>query len=118
MIPKLMGRTTLSARPDLVDGARRMMNKMSPEAINRVQGGMAERPDSTMDLRSINVPTLIVIGDEDILSTPADGELMRQYIPASQLKIVPKAGHYAPWEQSQAVAVVLRQFLDGVRTQN
>jgi 3-oxoadipate enol-lactonase len=118
MIPKLMGHTTLSTRPDLVDGARRMMNKMSPEAINRVQRGMAERPDSVADLRTINVPALIVIGDEDILSTPADGELMRQHIPASQLKIIPKAGHYAPWEQPEAVGVVLRQFLDGVRTVN
>ena len=33
MIPKLMGRTTLSTRPDLLDGARRMMRKMSPVEI-------------------------------------------------------------------------------------
>jgi pimeloyl-ACP methyl ester carboxylesterase len=112
MIPKLMGRTTLSSRPDLVDGARRMMSKMSAEDINLVQRGMAARPDSVADLKTINVPTLIVIGDEDILSTPADGELMRQHIAGSQLKIVPKAGHYAPWEQPEAVGLVLRQFLD------
>ena len=115
MIPKLMGRTTLSTRPDLVDGARRMMSKMSPEDINLVQRGMAARPDSVAELKTINVSTLIVIGDEDILSTPADGELMRQHIAGSQLKIIPKAGHYAPWEQPDAVGVVLRQFLDGAR---
>ncbi len=112
MVPKLMGRTTLSTRPDLVDGARRMMRKMSPEDISLVQRGMAERPDSVADLKTINVPTLIVVGDEDILATPADGELMRQHIAGSQLKIIPKAGHYAPWEQSEAVGLVLRQFLD------
>jgi pimeloyl-ACP methyl ester carboxylesterase len=116
MIPKLMGRTTLGTRPDLVDGARRMMNKMSPQAINLVQRGMAERPDSVADLKSIDVPTLIVIGDEDIISTPADGELMRQHIRGSRLKIIPKAGHYAPWEQPDAVGVLLRQFLDGARS--
>lgn len=116
MIPKLMGRTTLGMRPDLVDGARRMMSQMSPEDINLVQRGMAERPDSVADLNSINVPTLIVIGDEDIISTPADGELMRQNIAGSQLKIIPKAGHYPPWEQPDAVGVVLRQFLDATRT--
>jgi 3-oxoadipate enol-lactonase len=114
MIPKLIGRTTLATRPDLVDGARRMMNKMSPQAINLVQRGMAERPDSVADLKSIDVPALIVIGDEDIISTPADGELMRQHITGSQLKVIPKAGHYAPWEQPEAVGIVLRQFLDGV----
>jgi 3-oxoadipate enol-lactonase len=114
MIPKLVGRTTLTTRPDLVDGARAMMRKMSAEDINLVQRGMAERPDSVADLKTINVPTLIVIGEEDGLSTVADGELMRQNIASSQLKVIPKAGHYAPWEQPEAVGKILRRFLDEV----
>jgi 3-oxoadipate enol-lactonase len=112
MIPKLMGRTTVSTRPDLVAGARAMMRKMSAENISLVQRGMAERPDSVSDLKTINVPTLIVIGEEDVLSTVADGELMRQNVVASQIKVIPKAGHYAPWEQPEAVGTLLRQFLD------
>jgi pimeloyl-ACP methyl ester carboxylesterase len=112
MIPKLMGRTTLTTRPDLVEGARAMMRKMSAENISLALRGMAERPDSVADLKSINVPTLLVIGDEDILSPVADGELMRQSIPGSLLKVIPKAGHYAPWEQPEAVGTALRQFLD------
>ena len=114
MIPKLMGRTTVAARPDLVDGARAMMRKMSAEDISQVQRGMAERPDSVADLKSINVPTLITIGEEDVLATVADGELMRQNIAGSQLKVIPRAGHYAPWEQSELVGKILRQFLDDV----
>jgi pimeloyl-ACP methyl ester carboxylesterase len=112
MIPKLMGRTTVSTRPDLVAGALAMMRKMSADDISLVLRGMAERPDSVADLRTINVPTLIVIGEEDVLSTVADGELMRQNIAGSQLKVIPKAGHYAPWEQPEAVGTVLRQFMD------
>ncbi len=114
MIPKLMGRTTLAARPDLIDGARAMMRNMSAEDISLVQRGMADRPDSVADLKTINVPTLIVVGEEDVLSTVADGELMRQNITGSQLKVIPKAGHYAPWEQAELVGKILRQFLDGV----
>jgi 3-oxoadipate enol-lactonase len=114
MIPKLMGRTTVGTRPDLVDGARRMMRKMSPQDISQVQRGMAERPDSVGDLKTINLPTLIVMGEEDVLSTIADGELMRQNIAGSELKVVPKAGHYSPWEQSEMVGKILRQFLDDV----
>lgn len=112
MIPKLMGRTTVETRPDLVAGARAMMRKMSAEDISLVQRGMADRPDSVADLKTINVPALIVIGEEDVLSTVADGELMRQNVASSQLKVIPKAGHYAPWEQPEAVGTVLRQFLD------
>jgi pimeloyl-ACP methyl ester carboxylesterase len=112
MIPKLMGRTTIATRPDLVDGARAMMRKMSAEDISLVLRGMAERPDSIADLKSINATTLIVIGEEDVLSTVADGELMRQNIAGSQLKVIPKAGHYAAWEQPELGGKVLRQFLD------
>ncbi len=114
MIPKLLGATTVSSRPDLVESGLRMMRKMSPEDISLVQRGMAERPDSVPDLKHINLPTLIVIGEEDTLSTAADGELMRQNIPGSRLKKIPKAGHYAPWERPEAVAPLLRQFLDFV----
>ena len=113
MIPKLMGRTTTATRPDLIDGARAMMRKMSAEDISLVLRGVAERPDSVADLKTIDVPALIVIGEEDVLSTVADGELMRQNIAGSQLKVIPKAGHYSPWEQAEAVGMVLRQFLDG-----
>jgi len=114
MIPKFIGRTAIATRPDLVEGARAMMRKMSAEDISLVQQGMAARPDSVADLKSINVPTLIVIGEEDGFSTVADGEFMRQNIAGSQLKVIPKAGHYAPWEQPEAVGKILRQFLDDV----
>ena len=114
LIPKLLGSTTLTSRPDLVEGALRMMRMMSPQDISSVLRGMAERPDSVPDLQHINLPTLIVIGEEDGFATPADGELMRQNIPGSRLTIIPKAGHYAPWERPEAIAPLLRQFLDFV----
>jgi len=112
MMPKLFGETTQRTRPDLMASARKLMLKMSPQDINAVQRGMAERPDSLATLKTINVPTLVVVGDEDTLSTPADAELMRQNIPNSQLKIIPRAGHYAIWEQAEDAGRVMRQFLD------
>jgi len=115
MIPKVFGRSTLDARPDLVDGAKRMMLKMSAEDISLVQRGMAERPESMTTLNTINVPTMVVVGDEDTLSPIADAELMRQNIPGSQLKVVPKAGHFAIWEQPEAVGTLVRQFVDSVQ---
>src|SRR5271167_3999793 len=115
MIPRLLGKTTREARPDLVEGALRMMRKMSPEDVAQVQRGMAERPDSMDTLKTINVPTLLVTGEEDILTGVNEAELMRQHIPGSQLRVIPKAGHYAPWEQPYDAAKVLRQFLDDLR---
>jgi 3-oxoadipate enol-lactonase len=112
MIPKWIGQTTRLSRPDLVDGAMRLMRRMSAGNLVQVQQGMAERPDSVPDLKSINVPTLLVSGDEDILTGPAEAELMRRNIAECELKILRHAGHYAPWEQPAEVGKLLRQFFD------
>jgi pimeloyl-ACP methyl ester carboxylesterase len=114
MIPRLLGKTTRETRPDLVDDALRMMRQMSPTDVAQVQRGMAERPDSVETLKTINVPTLLVTGDEDILTGINEAELMHQHIASSQLKVIPKAGHYSPWERSDSVSILLRQFLDGL----
>jgi len=114
MIQRLLGRTTRETRPDLVEGAMRMMRKMSPDDVAQVQRGMAARPDSVETLKTINVSTLIVTGDEDILTGLSDAQLMHQHLPGSQLRVIPKAGHYAPWEQPPEAARLLRQFLDGI----
>jgi|SRR5579872_988981 len=114
MVPRVMGSTTRDTRPDLVEGALRMMRKMSPEDVAQVQRGMAERPDSIEMLKTINVPTLILTGDEDILTGPNEAQLMHQHIPGSQLRMIPKAGHYAAWERPEEVAKLLRQFLENL----
>jgi 3-oxoadipate enol-lactonase len=114
MIPKLMGKSTRDTRPDLVEGALRMMRTMSPEDVAMVQRGMAERQDSVDTLKTINVPTMLVTGGEDILTGVGEAELMRQNISGSQIKVVAKAGHYSPWEQPEEVGKLLRKFLDGL----
>jgi 3-oxoadipate enol-lactonase len=114
MIPRLLGKTTREARPDLVEGALQMMREMSPADVAAVQRGMAERPDSVDTLKTINVPMLLVTGDEDILTGVNEAELMHRHVAGSELKVFPKAGHYSPWEQPEAVGRLLRQFLDGV----
>jgi 3-oxoadipate enol-lactonase len=112
MLPKLLGSTTRSARPDLAGAALRMMRKMSPEDIAIVQRGMAERPDSGATLKTVNVPTLIVTGEEDVLTGVAEAEFMHQNISGSQLRVIQKAGHYSPWERPEEVGKLLRQFFD------
>ena len=114
MVPRLLGKATRETRPDLVEGARRMMRMMSPEDVAMVQRGMAERPDSVETLKTIHVPTLLVTGDEDILTGVAEAEVMRQNIAGSQLKVIAKAGHYSPWERPEEVGLLLRQFVDSV----
>jgi pimeloyl-ACP methyl ester carboxylesterase len=114
MIPRVLSKTTRDTRPDLVEGALRMMRQMSPEDIAQVQRGMADRPDSMDTLKTINVPTLLITGDEDVSTGVNEAELVRQHISGSQLRVIPKGGHYSAWEQPQEAARLLRQFLDAL----
>jgi len=114
MAQKVLGRTTRETRPDLVDGAIRLMHKMSPQDVAEVQSGMAERLDSVDTLRTIDVPTLLITGDEDLATGIREAELMHEHIRGSQIRVIPKAGHYSPWEQPELAARLLRQFLDSV----
>ncbi len=114
MLQKVLGASTRENRPDLVDAALRMMKEMSPEDVAQVQRGMAERPDSVDTLKTINVPTLLVTGEQDPMTGVNEASLMHQHISGSQIKVIPKAGHYSPWEQPQEATKILRQFLDGL----
>src|ERR1700722_16638526 len=114
MITRVLGKTTRETRPDLADGALRMMRKMSPEGVAQVQRGMAGRPDSVDTLKTINVTTLLVTGDEDILTGVNEAELMRGHLAGTQLRVIPKPGHTPQWETPDEAGRVLRQFLDGL----
>lgn len=114
LLPKLLGETTRRERPDLVEQARTMAAKMLTERIAAVQQGMAARPDSIPTLATITVPTLVLVGEEDTLTPRADAEVIAKVIAGAQLKAIPRAGHFAPFEQPEATAAALLGFLDSL----
>lgn len=114
MLQKVLGESTRRLRPDLVESGLRMMREMSAEDIAGVQRGMAERADSISTLKTINVPTLIITGDEDKMTGVPEAEIMKQNIARSQMRVIAKAGHYSPWEQPEEAGKILRNFLDAV----
>ncbi len=111
MLSRLLSQSTRTNRPDIVDAARKMMQAMSADDVAGVQRGMAERPDSIATLATIDVPTLIIAGEED--SVPRDEfELMQQRIAGSELRVISDAGHYAALEKPEEFGALLRRFLD------
>jgi 3-oxoadipate enol-lactonase len=115
MIPKLLGASTHINRPDIVARARGMMEAMSREGLAAVQRGMALRPDSVATLATINVPTLIVRGEEDVLIAAEDAELMHNKIAGSAIWSMSQTGHYTPFERPEEFLKVIRPFLDRAR---
>jgi pimeloyl-ACP methyl ester carboxylesterase len=63
-------------------------------------------------LKQIKVPTLIVVGEEDIARPPHEALEMARYIPNAEIEIIPKAGHICTLEQPNYVNEVLKRFLE------
>lgn len=109
MPAKLLSPESL-ARPDLLERVQRIISRQTPETVEADLAAMRDRPDSTGFLREISIPTLVVVGERDILTPPADSEAMAAAIPGAQLVTVPGTGHLAPMERPKAVAESLAEF--------
>jgi 3-oxoadipate enol-lactonase len=113
-LPKMLGATTHAQRDGVVDEMRAMMARQSVDAIVGALTALRNRPDSRATLPTITVPTLIIVGDEDTLTPPADAERMRELLPASlnaRIEIIAEAGHVTCVERPAAVTHVLADFL-------
>jgi pimeloyl-ACP methyl ester carboxylesterase len=110
-LPKYFGESTNRNRPDRVQDAKRMMLQASSAGIAAVQRGMADRPDSTSTLATINIPTLVIAGEEDSLTPYAEMEKIHKGIRGSSMRRIPMAGHYAPFEQPEECHKAIREML-------
>lgn len=110
-LPRLVGETTKRESPALVDSLRARILATSPRAIADALHGLAARADSRPTLADVSVPTLVLVGAEDVLTPPAESEAMASAIPGARLEVVPRAGHLANIEQPEAVNAALLRFL-------
>jgi pimeloyl-ACP methyl ester carboxylesterase len=91
MLPKLLGETTRREHPEVVERTRRIIESSSPEGVARALEGMAARPDSFPLLPTLEVATLVVVGDEDAITPPAESEKMVAALPNARLAVIPGA---------------------------
>jgi 3-oxoadipate enol-lactonase len=111
MLPKLLGETTRRERPELVERVRQLVLSNSGEAIAGAIRALMSRPDSTLLLATIHVPTLILVGAEDSVTPPANAEEMHRAIGGSELVQIPRAGHLSNLEQPELFDAALARFL-------
>jgi 3-oxoadipate enol-lactonase len=82
--------------------------------VTRAVRGVIERAGVAAELHRIRLPTLILVGDEDVATVPAKSEAMQAAIPGARLVRIPCAGHTSTLENPAAVNAALRQFLDAL----
>jgi pimeloyl-ACP methyl ester carboxylesterase len=117
MITGMVGRTTREKNPELVDELHRMMSIAPVQGIVDALDALRTRPDSTPTLATIDVPTLIVVGDEDVLTPVKDARAMHLAIAGSRLEVIVGAGHVSNIERPAAFNHVLSEFLVSLTAQ-
>ena len=108
---RLLARSTLENDEEVVEKVRTMILESSPDGVVAALGAMRERQDSTSLLQKINVPTLVIGGEEDAISSPEVMAAMARKIPDSRHLTLPHAGHLSNLEAPEGFNAALKEFL-------
>ena len=112
MLPKVLGASTLSGAPATVERVRAMMAATPVSGIVGALGAMRDRQDSTPLLPGLTgLPTLVLVGDEDEVTPPAQARLMAETIPGASLVVIRSAGHLPPLERPVETTDAILAFL-------
>jgi len=111
---RLLAPDTLQNNEKLVENVRAMIIDNSPDGAVAALGAMRERPDSTPLLGKIDVPTLVVGGEEDGISTPEVMGAMAAKIPGARHVTIPQTGHLSNLEAPEQFNAALKEFLESI----
>ncbi|HEY5492182.1 MAG TPA: alpha/beta fold hydrolase [Gemmatimonadaceae bacterium] len=117
LINGMVGPTTRLKNPELVDELHRMMSLAPEDGVVGALGAMMTRPDSTPTLATIDVPTLIIVGEEDALAPVTEARTMYLAIGGSRLEIIAGAGHVSNAERPATFNHLLSEFLISLTAQ-
>jgi pimeloyl-ACP methyl ester carboxylesterase len=113
----MIGKSTRDKRPALIDEVHRMLASASVDGIVGALEAMLGRVDSTPTLGTITVPTLVIVGAEDVLTPVKEAEILHDAIRGSRLEVIDQAGHVSNMERPAAFNHVLSEFLAGLEYQ-
>jgi 3-oxoadipate enol-lactonase len=99
------------APQELRDRVRAWILDQPAAAIAAASLGLAERPDSTPTLPTIDVPTLVVSGDRDTLIPSEVSLAMAEQIPGAGAALIEGAGHLSNLERPEEFTALLATHL-------
>lgn len=118
LLPIIVGETTASSRPHIVEQVTRWMDTAAPASVAWYQRAMAARPDSSPTLQETELPVLIVWGDEDVMSPRAEQDSMVEVLRDVRMSVIARAGHLTAVEDPAGVTRELVEFLSLIRRAN
>jgi pimeloyl-ACP methyl ester carboxylesterase len=118
VLPKMVTPANLIALPAVADHVRAMMRGTNPVGAAAALRGRAERPDYAETLARLDVPALVVVGDEDAFTTQADAEQMSGLLKQSELIWIKGVGHMPNLESEGEFNEALERFLERAATRH
>ena len=112
MLPKLLAPRTYPENPVLVEEVRKIIEKTSLAGVINAQLGMIARPDSHETLRNLQVPGLMIYGDQDqIIPGEAAVQTGSSFV-YGVIAEIRGAGHLLNMEQAGEFNRILGEWLD------
>jgi pimeloyl-ACP methyl ester carboxylesterase len=100
-----------AAQPDRAAKLLAIMADCPPGAIIFGTEALRDREDRSGVLSRLICPVLVLVGQEDSITTPAMAREMASRIRNSSVQIIPNAGHLAVWEDPKATAGHISTFM-------
>ncbi len=90
---------------------------LNPELPVSVVSSLFRDPNGPKanDLSNMTTPTLLIVGQEDLIFPPQVMRAAQALIPNSRLEVVPGAAHSTHFEQPQAFNRLVSEFFSGIR---
>lgn len=113
-IANIFSDETKKTKGDVVEKIKRTILSTRAEAVTATLSVLAERQDLCSSISQIEVPTLIICGEQDIVTPVEQAEFLHDTIPNSQLKIIENAGHMSNLEKPDEFNMHIVEFLSGI----
>ncbi|HXG94187.1 MAG TPA: alpha/beta hydrolase [Blastocatellia bacterium] len=115
VLPFFFAPSTFANRPDLIARYRdKFIAERDREGVYQASLAVFNRGDITDQLEKIKAPTLVIVGEHDIATTPDRSQLIAERIPNARLVRIPNAAHMSATEQPAMVANLIREFIQSV----
>jgi 3-oxoadipate enol-lactonase len=110
-LAKMTSDWTRSNNPEIAEQIKIWMFEADSQATANALRAMAQRPDTTEILSSLKIPVLLIVGEEDPVTPPAEMEKMAALIPNATLVKISNASHMSVNEKPTEFAAAVREYL-------
>lgn len=106
---------TFQSKPQAVQLIHDLIEHTEPLAISGTLLALAGRTDTTASLPRIAIPTMVIVGEKDVVTPPHTAVAMKEKLPNAEMFVIPNAGHLSNLENPGDFNMRLLTFLQKVK---